>query len=60
MDAGQVEMLDQLLFMYKCVFAAEEQELGCATGVEHDIHLTSDMPIKLPYSLILRSFWSKV
>ena len=49
MDAGQVEKLDQLLFKYKCVFAAEEQELGCATGVEHEIHLTSDVPIKLPY-----------
>lgn len=49
MNPGQMEMLDKLLFKYKCVLAAEEQELGCATGVEHEIHLTSDVPIKLPY-----------
>lgn len=39
-------------FRYKCVFAAEEQELGCATDVEYEFHLTNDVPIKLLYRQI--------
>ena len=52
MDEQQVKQVDQLLYKYREVFAENEQQLGCATGVEHEIHLTSDVPIKLPYRLI--------
>ena len=48
-DAEQLGKLDKLLYKYRSVFAEDEQELGCATGVEHEIHLTSDVPIRLPY-----------
>lgn len=49
MNENQLEQLDKVLYQYRDVFAENEQELGCATGVEHEIHLTSDVPIKLPY-----------
>ena len=49
MDEQQLEQVDKLLYNYREVFAEDEQALGCATGVEHEIHLTSDVPIKLPY-----------
>lgn len=45
-DAEQLEKLDH--YEYSNVLTEDEQELGCATGVEHEIHLTSDMPIRLP------------
>lgn len=48
-DASLLCQLDQLLYRYKGVFAEDEQELGCATGVEHEVHLTSEVPIRLPY-----------
>lgn len=50
-DARQVEKLDKLLFQYVCV-RSRGRELGWAIYVEHDIHLTSDVPIKLPHRLI--------
>lgn len=34
----QLEKLDRLSYKYRSVFAEDEQELGCATGVEHKIH----------------------
>ena len=49
MDEQQLEQVDELLYKYREVFAEDEQELRCATAVEHEIHLTSDVPIKLPY-----------
>lgn len=49
LDSAQVERLDKLIYEYGSVFAEHEQDLGCATGVEHEIHLTSAVPIRLPY-----------
>ena len=49
MNEQQLEEVDKLLYKYREVFAEEEMDLGCATGVEHEIHLTSEVPIKLPY-----------
>lgn len=31
------------------MFPKDEQELGYATVVEHEIHLKTDVPIRLPY-----------
>ena len=30
-------------------FASSEKDLGCANGVEHEIHLKQEQPIKEPY-----------
>ena len=49
LDSAQLERLDGLIQEYGDVFAENEQDLGCATGVEHEIHLTSEVPIRLPY-----------
>ncbi len=49
LQVGQLEKLDKLLYQYQSVFVEDEQELCCATGVEHEIHLTTDVPIRLPY-----------
>ena len=38
-----------MLYEYRSVFAEEEQDLGCDTEVEHEIHLSSEVPIRLPY-----------
>lgn len=42
-DPGRLQLLDQLLYRYRGVFAELEQELGCATEVEHEVHLTSEV-----------------
>ncbi|XP_063850972.1 uncharacterized protein LOC135094643 [Scylla paramamosain] len=49
LDSAQLERLDGLIHEYGDVFAENEQDLGCATGVEHEIHLNSAVPIRLPY-----------
>ena len=48
-DPVQVEQLNKLLYEYRSVFAKDEQDLGCATGVEYEIHLSNEVPIRLPY-----------
>ena len=48
-DVVQVEQLDKLLYEYRSVFAENEQDLGCNTRGEHDIHLSNEVPIRLPY-----------
>lgn len=51
-NAEQLEKLDRLLYQHRSVFAEDKQESGCARRVEHEIHLTSDVPIRLPYGHI--------
>ena len=48
-DHQYIQKLDKLLYRYRSVFAEDSTELGCATGVEHEIHLSNSVPIKLPY-----------
>lgn len=46
-DLSWTERLDQLPYRYRGVFVESEQELGCVTGVEDEIHLTSNVPNRL-------------
>ena len=48
-DPQYIQQLDRLLYKYRAVFAEDSSELGCASGVEHEIHLSTSVPIKLPY-----------
>lgn len=51
-NSAQLERLDKMFYEYGSVFAENEQDLGCATGVEHEIHLSNTVPIRLPYKHI--------
>ena len=44
--------LEMLLFRYRNCFEMEETDLGLIKGWEHQINLTNDTPIKLPYRRI--------
>ena len=39
----------QLLERMSHVFASGDRDLGCANGVEHEIHLREELPFKEPY-----------
>ena len=44
MNEQQLEKWEKLLYKHQ-VFEEEELDLGCATGMEHKIHLNSEVPI---------------
>jgi len=52
LDEFQSERVAKLLHEYKDVFATEQAPIGRATGVQHVIPLTTDVPIKVPYRRI--------
>lgn len=47
-EAQRVEVRE-LLERMSHVFASGDKDLGCANGVEHEIHLTQELPFKEPY-----------
>lgn len=48
----QREQLASLLTKYSFVFAAEDEDLGYTDKVQHEIHLTDDVPVVQPYRRI--------
>ena len=49
---GHLRKLEKLIYEFKDCFELSEDDLGTAKGWEHEINLTDDTPIKLPYRRI--------
>lgn len=47
-NSAQLGKLNKLLYEMG-EFAENKQDLGCATGVEHEIHLSITVPFRTPY-----------
>lgn len=56
----QKSQLSVLLEKYSFVFATEDEDLGYADKVQHEIHLTDDVPVTQPYRRIPPTQYSEV
>ncbi|KAI3351186.1 hypothetical protein L3Q82_005611 [Scortum barcoo] len=56
----QKSQLAVLLEKYSFVFATEDEDLGYADKVQHEIHLTDDVPVTQPYRRIPPTQYSEV
>lgn len=57
---AQQAKLKALLEKHIGVFAVEDEDLGHADKVKHEIHLTDDTPVTQPYRRIPRTQYSEV
>lgn len=48
-EPAWVQQLDQLIFKIRNILRRGSKDVGCATGMEHEIHLTNQVPSKLLY-----------
>lgn len=59
-DTEQRAQLALLLEKYSFVFATEDENLGYTDKVQHEIHLTDDVPVTQPYRRIPPTQYSEV
>lgn len=59
-NTEQHTQLALLLEKYSFVFATEDEDLGYTDKVQHEIHLTDDMPVTQPYRRIPPTQYSEV
>ena len=56
----QQAQLALLLEKYSFVFAKEDEDLGYNDKVQHEVHLTDDIPVTQPYRCIPPTHYSEV
>lgn len=65
MDLGEVtakqqHVLTDLLEKHLSVFSKSDDDIGCVTGVEHEIHTKDDIPVRVPHRRVPSHQWAEV